>query len=255
MSLRVIIAVLLTLATMTGCEKNVDPTDPEGAYNLYIDALFTGDAETVWNRAAPSTHEYFQEQFDVLVQMDETIRRYLPPTDHKIAREQAGSILTNSATDGKTLFLQVFKPDTLALKEKHRVGSVVDQIRVNEEGTIAELKTLGGDVIYLTKGDKEQWFVMLVRSSSAVTDQMKWLGENESALKQTIEDLIAEERTKREAVIAELMRLQAPAGDKPAEKETGEAPTDEAAAANPDEGQGAAGDGEAGQEGAPTEDG
>lgn len=210
----------------TGCDENVDPRDPEGAYNLYKNAFWAKDPEAIWNRTAPTTHAYFDDKYETLVEMDETIGKYLPPTDHRIAREQAGSILTDKVKDGKGLFLEVFKPENIKLAQKHEVGAVVDQIRINEDETDAELTTLGKDVFYLTKGDDEEWYVMLVQSSAAVEKQMKWLTDNESALNQTIEDLIAEERKEREAVIQELMRLEDP--DAPADQEAPEdAPTEE----------------------------
>lgn len=212
-----VIAVLLLAAVglvATGCGEKVDPTDPEGAYNLYVKSLWAGDAEAVWERLAPSTHEYFQNQYETLVEMDETIRRYLPPTDHRIAREQAGSILTDKVDGGKGLFLKLFEPSQLQLTEGHKVGAVVEEIRINEDETRAELKTLGGDVYYLTKGEGERWYVMLVQSSSPVEKRMNWLESNQSALKQTVEDLIDEERKEREEVITELMKLETDGGQR-----------------------------------------
>ncbi len=217
-----IFALCLTLAM--GCAENLDPKDPEGAYNLYVKALWAKDAAAVWDRSAPTTHQYFTDKYNILVKMDATIGRYLPPTDHRIAREQAGSILTSKVQDGRGLFLEVFQPGRLKLAEKHVVGAVVDQIKISEDETAAELRTLGGDVFFLAKGANEEWFVMLVRSSTTIEGQMKWLMQNESALNQTIEDLIQEERRERESVIAELMKLapleapddEAPAGGEPA---------------------------------------
>jgi len=226
-----IIQVLLLVSLFAGCGENLDPTDPEGAYNLYTKALWSGDASGIWDRSASTTHDYFQEQFDVLVEMDATIGKYLPPTDHKIAREQAGSILTSEVKDGRGLFLKVFDPKQLKLEEKHKVGVTVDVLSISEDEKHAELVTLGGDKYLLAKGEKnDEWFVMFVRSSAAVEGRMKWLSDNQSALQQTVEDLIQEERKQREDVIAELMKLQkAPA---PAEEgAAAEAPAEEAAAA------------------------
>ena len=224
-----LIALLLAILT-AGCAENLDPKDPEGAYNLYVNALWAKDAKAVWDRAAPPTHQYFNERYDTLAKMDETIGRYLPPTDHRIAREQAGSILTDKVTDGRGLFLELFKPEQLDLAEKHLVGASVDQIRINEEGNVAELTTLGKDTYFLAKGADEEWYVMLVRSSKAVEQQMSWLTANESALTQTIEDLIAEERSQREAVIQELMKLPSPDEAEATDDASGEqaqAPTQE----------------------------
>lgn len=202
--------MLVALCLSVGCAENLDPRDPEGAYNLYVNALWAQDAKAVWDRAAPTTHEYFQQKYEVLREMDETIARYLPPTDHKIAREQAGSILTDKVKNGEELFLELFRPSQLQLEEKHRVGASVATIAVSEDERAAELKTLGGDTFLLARGDDQEWYVMLVRSSNVVDEALEWLTSNESALKQTIEDLIAEERKNREAVIAELMKLDVP---------------------------------------------
>lgn len=206
--------VVASICFAMGCADNLDPTEPVGAYNQFINALWAQNASDVWDRSAPSTHEYFQQKYEVLHEMDETIARYLPSTDHSIAREQAGSILTDKVKDGRGLFLELFRPSQLKLEEKHRVGAVVETIAVSEDELAAEIKTLGGDTFYLSRGGAgEEWYVMLVRSSTVIEAQMAWLTTNESALKQTIEDLIAEERKNREAVIAELMKLDAPSAN------------------------------------------
>lgn len=202
-----LVVLVISLAT-TGCSENLDPHDPEGAYNLYRDALLANDAEGVWARLDPTTRQYFQEQYETLVEMDEMIERYLPATDHKIARRQAGSVLTDRVTDGKGLFLELFQPQNLELEPGHRVGMTVDEIKIDEDETAAVLTTLGNDTLYLSRGEDQQWYVMLVRSSTLVGERMKWLAENRTALQQTVEDLIDEERQKREAIIAELMRLE-----------------------------------------------
>jgi hypothetical protein len=213
----VILAVLLVAPlVMAGCGENLDPTQPEGAYNLFRKALVSGDAEAVWQRLAPSSHEYFDEQYERLEKMDATIERYLPATDHKLAREQAGSILTDQVEGGKGLFLKVFSGASMPEDAAYEVGMNIEEVTVTEDEQSAKLLTRGGQTFILTRVEgSEEWFVMLVRSkemSAAVKKSLGWLDANESALDKTVEDLIEEEKAKREALIAELMDLQANKG-------------------------------------------
>ncbi len=197
-------AVLLTLST--GCGGELDPTEPDGAYYIFRNALLKGDAQTVWKRCDSETHKYFDDRYDQLVDMDETIQKYLPQTDHRIARKQSGTILLDDVHDGKGLFLKIFQPKNLPDKEAIKIGSDIDELKVAEDDTAAKVVTRAGQHYLLTHDDKsDQWYVMLVRSTDSVDKSMKWLGANQSALQQTVEDLIQEEREKREAIIADLM--------------------------------------------------
>lgn len=202
----VAMGALMMLSLMSGCGDELDPTEPEGAYYIFRNALLEGDAETVWKRTDAETHQYFDDRYQELVEMDETIQKYLPQTDHRIAREQSGTILLDDIDGGKGLFLKVFQPKNLPEKEAIKVGSNIDELKVAEDDEAAKVVTRAGQEYVLTRSsDSEQWHVMLVRSTDAVQKSMGWLESNKSALQQTVEDLMAEERETREAIIAELM--------------------------------------------------
>lgn len=201
--------ILCTLALvigLMGCGVKMDPGDPEGAHNVFQAAMFDGDAETMWNRMAPSSKEFFDGQLARLKIMDEKIVRFLPQTDHKLARKQSGSILITEVADGKALFLKVFTPAGIPQDEKFKVGSAVEEVRMSEDEKSAELVTRGQQTVHLTYDEKsEEWFVMFAETEDAVSKSFIWLDENEKALDQTIEDLIEEERREREIIIADLM--------------------------------------------------
>lgn len=200
----VAVACLATLAM--GCSDELDPTEPEGAYYIFRNALLEGDAQVVWKRTDAETHRYFQERYEQLVEMDETIRRYLPQTDHKIARKQSGVILLDEVDGGKGLFLKIFQPDNLPEQEAIKIGSNIDELKVTEDGQAAKVITRAGQEYVLTREeDGEEWRVMLISSTDSVQENLGWLKQNQSALQQTVEDLIAEERAKRETIIAELL--------------------------------------------------
>ena len=186
------------------CSSELDPTSPEDAYLMFRDAMFAGDAEAVWGRVDPTTKEYFDKSYSDLSGMSVDIERYLPQADHRIAKRQSGVVLVRDAQDGHDLFLKVFTPSGLPKDEAYLLGSEVDEIKVNEEETFAEVVTRGGPSFYLGRSPKnEQWYVMLV-DTDALKKSMAWLPSNQSALRQTVDDLIAEERAEREKIIAEL---------------------------------------------------
>lgn len=194
------------MVTQLGCSDELDPTAPGDAYLMFRDAMWAGDAEAVWARTDPETHAYFQQSYEDLTEMSETIERYLPQADHRLAKRQAGVILLREAEDGKGLFLKIFQPEKLPKDEAYKLGSDVAEVEVAEDESFAKIKTRGGREYYLTKGDDEQWYVMLHKSAKELGESMAWLESNKTALSQTVDDLIAEERKKREAIIAELMK-------------------------------------------------
>ncbi len=199
---------------LLGCGEKLDTTDPEGTYNLYRDALFEGNAEKVYALLAPGSIKYFEDEYLRLQRMDKTIARYLPITDHKLARRQAGSILTDEVKDGRTLFLKVFKPASMKLSKSSRwnqspfeVGAIVEEIQVSEDGNVAKLTTKARQEYRFQKNKTGEWKLQLVQSAQAFQEAMGWMAANESALQQTIDDLIEEETTDRESIIADLMGL------------------------------------------------
>ena len=191
-----------------GCSDELDPTQPEDAYEVFKASLMSGDAEGVWARVDEDTQTFYQERRDKLEAMGNRIEEFLPQADHRLAREQAGVVLTDEIADGKALFLKVFTPGELPNDQAHQLGMDIDELNVAEDGLLAEVKTRGGQVFYLSRKSEEgEWFVMLLKSTDQVAGSMKWLDANEEALEQTIKDLIDERREAREQIIAELMGL------------------------------------------------
>jgi hypothetical protein len=205
---------MIALLMATGCSDELDPTEAGDAYLMFRDALWSGSAEQVWSLSDEQTHTYFQERYEELVGMDDTIDRYLPLADHRLARRQSGAVLIKEIKDGKGLFLKVFTPDKLPKEDAFRLGLDVEELAVAEDDQNAKVVTRGKQIFYLVKqkgskkGERARWYVKLVQSSEAVPGAFVWLEGNRTALQQTVDDLIAEERQQREAIIAELMNLQ-----------------------------------------------
>lgn len=202
-------ALLLTLVLLfaTSCRGELDPERPEDAYLMFRDALFAGDADALWNRTDEETRAFFDEHYTRLVEMNRLIERYLPQTDHQLARAQSGVEILAEIDSGESLFLGVFSPQDLPDDQAITFGSTVREIRVSEEGDTAVILTRGGQEFFMTRQENE-WFVNLVRSEDFLVSAFDWIQRNESALEQTVEDLIAQEQRVREGIIAELMGIE-----------------------------------------------
>ena len=196
-------AMMLVLG---GCSDELDPTNPGDAYLMFRDALFAGDSEKVWQRLDQESHEYFEKSYEELEEMSKTIERYLPQADHRLAKSQSGAKLLNEVTDGKTLFVRVLTPKELPKEEAYKLGSDIAELSLSEDESFAKVVTKGNQTFYLSHSKTDdQWYVMFVKSSEELKKAMSWVESNKLALSQTVDDLIAEERTEREKIIGELM--------------------------------------------------
>lgn len=199
------LVVLVAVSFAPGCSGEADPGDPDGAYELFRDALFEGDTQDIWERTDDETRDYFQDRYERLEQMNDLIERYLPQTDHQIARTQSGAELLEEIDSGEELFVRMFEPPQFENERAVRVGSEIDELQMAEDGESAVAVTRGQQQFMLVQQDDELWYVNLADSGDFLDEVFAWLIQNEDALEQTVENLIEEERQAREEIIAELM--------------------------------------------------
>lgn len=217
-TLRLSMFGLFAMMCLSACEQELDPKEPEGAYNVFRNAMLAGDVDGVWSRTDKDTHESFDKHYERLGQMRTDIKRYFPVADHTIAQRQTGAVLLGKVDSGKSLFVYAFNPKRFSVDEQgkpleaqvieaYKLGSDIEAISLTEDEKGAEIKTKGGQSFVLVKNPMDkQWYVKLASSLESFDKKMGWVGQNQDALKKTIEDLIEEERTKRAAIISELMR-------------------------------------------------
>lgn len=201
-----LIIALMASSVAFGCNSEHDSSEPEGAYYTFRDAVLNDDAQAAWERVDQGTREYYAERYEQLEEMEETIEQYLPQTDHRIAREQSGAELLDEVDDGEELFEKTFAPSDLPEDEAIEVGTDIDELKLAEDESSAKVITRAGQEYLLTRDEEtDEWHIMLSESTEAVDESFAWLDKNRKALRKTVEDLMAEEREKREAIIAELM--------------------------------------------------
>jgi len=204
--LAVILAIVASASlSLTACSGELDPTEPSEAYLLFRKALKEGDVDAMWERSADSTKRYVRQRYEQLVEMDRKIEKYLPQTDHKLARKQTGTELLDEIEDGRDLFERIVTPENLEVDEARRLGSLIEEIRLSKDKKKAEVATRGGRTYRLVKQDDGEWYVAVAESVDALDASFEWLDRNNEALTQTINDLRQEEREKREEIIADLM--------------------------------------------------
>lgn len=209
---------LLSVMCLSACEQELDPKEPEGAYNVFRNAMLAGDVDGVWDRTDKGTHENFDKYYARLGEMRTDIKRYFPVADHTIAQRQTGAVLLSQVDSGKSLFTYIFNPKRFSVDdqgqpldpqviEAYKLGSDVESISLTKDEKGAEIKTKGGQSFVLARNPiDKQWYVKLSSSLEAFDEKMGWVNQNQDALKKTIEDLIEEERTERAAIISELMK-------------------------------------------------
>lgn len=201
------LCLVTILFSTVACNSELDPSDPEDAYDIFRHALFEGDGEKVWARTDEQTREYFEQRHEVLQEMNALIERYLPHTDHQIARSQSGAELLDEIESGEELFVRLFEPVEFPDNHAIRFGAEVQQIQMAEDGETAVVLTRSEQEFVIVRQDDENWYVNLAESGDFLDNTFQWLIENEDALTQTVEDLIAEERQVREQIIADLMDI------------------------------------------------
>lgn len=202
----VVASVLILVGfAVPGCSGELDPTEPSEAYLLFRKALKKGQVDAMWNRCADSTKQYFEDRHQQLVEMDRKIEKYLPQTDHKLARKQTGTELLDEVENGRALFEKIVTPKKLEVTEAGRLGSLIEEIRLSKNKKKAEVATRGGRTYRMVKQDDGEWYVALADSVDALDASFGWLDRNDKALTKTVNELKQEEREKREEIIAELM--------------------------------------------------
>jgi len=224
---------LAVCASALSCSKELLPTEPEGAYMLWREAFIgpqcEGEKEAVeacrekrediiYDFLDKETHKVFDERVEVLKSMQDEIQRFLPQVDQKLAREQTGVVLLDmhGIEDGRGLFKALFKIENLKMTPEIEVGTEVSEVEINEEGTEAAIVVYAveepvnpgdeavGQQFLLRKEEEGLWRITSWRQMSI--ERTKWILDNRSALEQTVQDLINEEKAEVDVVIKYLLK-------------------------------------------------
>jgi hypothetical protein len=202
----VLLSLLLGGGVLSGCSDELDPTQPEGAYRIFRQGLLAGEADNVWECLDASTKGVFDERASTLTAMSDDIVRFLPTVDQKLARRQTGVevLSTKGVSGGKSLFALLFVPGAVSVTPEIEVGMLVSSVELSTSKTEAIVVTQAGQQFRLAKEDDGHWRVSSWREFAVA--RTKWVLDNQTALQQTVEDLIAEEKEEVERIIDFLVK-------------------------------------------------
>jgi len=186
--------LLLVVAATTGCEEELLPQEPRGAYLLFRQAIFQGDADQVWAYLDKDTKDLFDQRYGTLLAMSDQIVQFLPSVDQKLARQQTGVVMLGDQGihSGQELFNAVFKPKAVEITPEIEVGTEVSEVEVNEAESEAVVVTYAGTVYRLVVEEDGIWRISNWRE--LVATRTAWVDGNQTALEQTVSDLINEEK-------------------------------------------------------------
>ncbi len=203
-----LLASLIALSAIS-CAEELLPTEPEGAYLIWRQALLEGNADVAYDHLDEQTRAVFEERVEVLNVMSEDILRYLPRTDQRLARQQTGAVLLKEKgiEDGRGLFKVLFKPEAMKVTPEIEVGTEVSSVEINETGDEAAIVVYAGQQFLLRKEEDGIWRITSWRTLSL--ERTQWILDNRDALEQTVQDLINEEKEEMDAVIKYLLDEEA----------------------------------------------
>lgn len=191
--------------SVAGCQEEYLPSEPDGAYMLWRQALLSGDIEGVYDLLDEDTHADLDERVGVMREMSEDILRYLPQVDQKLARQQTGVVLLNkhNIETGADLFKVLFKPDKLEVTPSIEVGTEISELTLNEAGDEAVIVVYSSQQFLMRKNQEGQWRVSSWKT--LCLERTQWILDNRDALEQTVQDLINEEKEEVDAAIKFLL--------------------------------------------------
>ena len=240
------LAVLVSLAA--SCQEDrPGPTDPEGAYRLFMEAIEAKDEDAVWEYLDQGTKDLFAEQYKALVRIDRIIEAYFDPSEHRYMRERTGAYLleTEHIDSAKALYQFIFDVDDIVFEEDHEVGATIDEFNYSdEEETVAMILTRGGQSFVMVcqsrandlpcdnkvKEEDKIWRTVSLRNM--FEDAVAPIKNSESALKDFAKENLMDERQRRIEVVQYFQErlkgapAQASTPAPPAETEEAPAPSD-----------------------------
>jgi hypothetical protein len=196
----------LLLLGSAGCADELDPKQPQGAYLIFRQALFAQDGEAAWDYLDAGTQAVFEDRAKILDSMSQDILRFLPQVDQRLARRQTGAelIKAKQVTDGKALFILLFTPAAVPVTPEIEVGTQISSVEVNDAEDEAIVVTESGQQYRLVLEEDGTWRVSSWRDLAI--ERTKWILDNQTALTQTVQDLIAEEKEEVDRIIDFLVK-------------------------------------------------
>lgn len=152
-----LILALFTTLPMLGCSSSPPPTEPEGGYLAFKQALLSRDPESLWATLSDDTKTLVRDSLDSLKSTNQLIDR-LQPSDRKQAREAIGASLLDKLETPYELFRFVFVQENIPVDSAYELGLQLRSVNQVDDGR-ALVTTRSGQQIELIKDDDGYWRV------------------------------------------------------------------------------------------------
>ncbi|TVQ99710.1 MAG: hypothetical protein EA398_12050 [Deltaproteobacteria bacterium] len=149
--------VSLLGCALAGCDREPDATTPDGAFEIFQQALLDKDGDGIWEALSDDTRDLFAEALESLRLMRDLARR-LGPHDRETALANSGVVLLNRIDSPYELFRHLFHQDLVPDERGFVVGLRVTGVEtVNED--LAIVSTRGGQDFEMLRYDDGMWRV------------------------------------------------------------------------------------------------
>jgi len=193
---------------VSGCkEERPEPTDPEGAFRLFQEAIAERDEDGLWQYLDVTTKELFYEQYVALVRIDRIIETYFDPSEHRYMRRRTGAYLLQQEqiTSPEALYRFLFDIEAIAYDRDHEVGASVDKLTYDEsDPTIATIVTRGGQTFLMVQEDDGHWRTPSLRNF--FEEALAPIALSEEAMKEFAKENLLGEIERRKQVIEYFQR-------------------------------------------------
>jgi hypothetical protein len=156
--LRATFFILLVAGLMLpACSSSPPPTEPEGGYLAFREALLSRSPEGLWSTLSEETQNLVRESFNSLKSTNQLINK-LQPSDQKQAREAIGASLLEDIETPYELFRFVFVEENIPVDSVYELGLEVRNIeQVDDDRAIVTTKS--DQEIELLKDEDGYWRV------------------------------------------------------------------------------------------------
>lgn len=190
---------LLAAVAAAACGSEPGPTEPEGAYLAFRQALLSGRPPELWSWISEDTKQIYRDALVDLDALSESVR-LLSPADRAVAYERTAVRLADVVDSGEELFDELIRLENLVGDDRYAMGTEIEEIQVTESEERATVTTVAGQTFELVREEDGIWRVSSLQGFAR--EQLENIAESVTAV-----DILAAESAYMRRSHAEIVRL------------------------------------------------
>lgn len=157
MSFHVRLAAIALLTALAGCEKSLEPTQPEGGLQRLSHALGARDPAQLWQIVSPEVRQLFADAYVDIETMRDLVT-HLQPAEQAEARRRAGLEETASVESAEALFAWFLRSELISVSDGQLGGMRAELVEMDGEGSCV-ITTRAEQNFTLVLGEDQTWLV------------------------------------------------------------------------------------------------